>query len=266
MAIHHFPSNAESDGRPFILFTTVTARYSLSAAEVKQTQDSDSVVLYFPASFNVSDTLNYVSESTGLAGAGTEMVMKMFQGQETGMTMQGVMDIATGAATNKEIATAAGGIAGIQKGLLGAVGAGGVVGNAAAEFSKTTQKALNPREFMLFKSPGIRTFPFTFNLIPSNRNEVEVIPEIIKFFRKAAYPELNQSSTVYNFPRAFNINFKNSDKIIKIPQVFCTGVNVTYNPNTMSYFQLNNLPVEISLGLTFQELEPIHKGLIDQGY
>lgn len=267
MANLRFPSNALGGGKPFILFSTHRARYDNVGAKIDSVPTSNSVALYFPTNYNVADTLSYGTESTGLIGAA----------YAAGFDVSGkdVEDVAMAGLTNKSSAAA---IAGLSAGALAALGAGSfagvlsgsavgsAIGNVAAEESKKAQLALNPREFMLFKSPEIRQFAFNFTFIPSNEQEVNAIPEIIKFFRRASYPELHAANAVYNFPEAFNINLGNSDSLIKIPEVFCTAVNTTYNPSSMSYFQLNNMPVEINMQVSFRELQPINRGFVDQGF
>ena len=270
MANLRFPSNAVSGNKPFILFSTHKAQYSTIGDKVDTIPTANSVALYFPTGYAINDSLNYQQEATGLIGAG----FSGLQGSGNDISGTDVKKVVEGAMTNKELASkTAGGLAGLagsSKGFFSALGSalatGGVVGNVAAEISRSSQIALNPREFMLFKSPNIRNFSFNFTFIPSNDQEVRDVPEIIKFFRKASYPTLSGAGATYNFPEAFNINVGNSENVIKIPEVVCTTVGVTYNSNSMSYFELNNLPVEINLTLGFQELQPISKEFIDQGY
>jgi len=272
MARLRFPSNSQNDESPYVVFTTHKAQYNNVGSKIDSVETGNSVALYFPANYTVSDSFNYQTESTGLVGAAVESFRS---GRGSSITEEDVQEVAKAALTNKNSAAvltglgAAGiaslGLSGFSS-LLGGAAVGSAVGNVAAEFAKEEQVALNPREFMLFKSPNIRTFSFSFNLIPSNENEIEAIPNIIKFFRKAAYPSLHSVNAVYNFPEAFNINIGNSDSVIKIPEVFCEGVNVAYNPNSMSYFRVDNLPVEINLGLSFKEIKPINKAFVDLGY
>jgi len=54
--------------------------------------------------------------------------------------------------------------------------------------------------------------------------------------------------------------------MIKIPEVACTGVEVTYNSNTQSYFTRGNIPVQIDLSVSFQELKAITRDDIDEGF
>jgi len=272
MANLRFPSDADTDGKPFMTFTAHRASYNRSANNIQAVKTGEAVTLYLPPNYNISDSFNYQTEATGLVGAATEAIRS---GRGSDIGIEDVSQIAKAGLTNKQSAAVLAGLAG---GAIGAIGgkafgallaggsAGAAVGNVAAEISTEKQVALNPREFMLFKSPNIRTFSFTFNLIPSNEKEANDIPKIIKFFRKASYPELHTVNAVYNFPEAFTINIGNSNEMIKIPEVFCEGVNVTYNPTSMSYLEINNMPVEVNIGLSFKELVPIHKDFVEQGY
>jgi hypothetical protein len=270
MANLRFPSNVDTGNKPFVLFSTHRAEYNNFGNKVDVVKTPNSVALYLPAGHTISDSLNYQTESTGLIGAATAATV-----EGTNVNTEDITNIAKAILTNKETAAQAAGATGGLLGFLGAgsfgglvagSGAASIIGNVGAELAPQVQQSLNPREFMLFKSPNIRNFGFTFTFIPSNNNEVEDVPKIIKFFRRASYPSIHAINAVYNFPEAFNINVGNSDKIIKIPEVFCIGVTVTYNPNTMSYFRIDNMPVEISLQLQFQELKPISREFVEEGY
>jgi len=277
MANLRFPSEVEN-GRPFMLFSTHKAAYNTTGAtnggnSISTVKTLNSVALYFPTSYTVTDSLNYQQEATGLIGAGFDAISE----GGTGITLDDVKKSVSGFLSNKDAAGKIGGAAAgvaassvssarVASILGAALSAGGIVGNVAAERSKEVQIALNPREFMLFRSPNIRSFSFSFTFIPSNEKELDDVPKIIKFFRSASYPTLTGAGTAYNFPEAFSIQLRNSSKLIKIPEVVCTTVGVTYNPNSMSYFQQDNLPVEIVLTLNFQELQPINRGFVEQGY
>jgi hypothetical protein len=181
-------------------------------------------------------------------------------------------DIGAIAFNNAEaIAGVAGGAIGSKAaGTLGAVaGVGGlasVVGNIKSEVSKTRQRVMNPREFMLFRAPTIRQFGYNFTFIPKSYGEAASIPSIIRFFRQAAYPSLHSGGIDYVFPDAFSVKYGNTSSMIKIPEVVCVAVNVTYNPNSVSFYRLDNMPVEITMQLSFQELKPIDQSLVAQGY
>jgi hypothetical protein len=268
MAILRFPSNAQEGGRPYVLFTTHEAQYNNFGAKITSTPTSNGVVLYLPANYNVNDILRYDTEDTGIIGNAFERVTT-----GTGLTTEDLKDAAEAVAVGKagEIAAGAAGlVASTAGGTIGTIAStlitASAVGNIKSEALKRYQQTINPREFLLFKAPSIRQFGFNFNFIPTSEQEARDVPEIIKFFRKASYPALHAHGLQYVFPEAFNINFGNSNKIIKIPEVVCIGTSITYNPNSISYYKQDNLPVEINVQISFQELQPITKGLVEAGY
>jgi hypothetical protein len=269
MAVLRFPSNVNSDTRPYVLFSTNRPNYDRNASAVVSPPTGDSVALYLPTNYNVSDLFRYETAATGAIGA----VFELASEKGTSVTGQDVKDVLEGVAYDNAGGIAAAGAAAVGSRLgpggavLGALVTASAAGNVVSEFSKSYQKTLNPREFMLFKAPGIRQFGFNFTFIPSDEDEVKSIPKIIKFFRLAAYPEgVGAADIQYQFPDAFTVQFKNSDQMIKMPGVVCIGTNITYNPNSMSYYTIDNLPVEINLQLSFQELQPISRALVMQGF
>ena len=256
-----YPSDLGGD-TPFIQFMTRRAQYNASGSSVSINATGDSVTLYVPTNISVSDSLRYESVSTGVVGAVMEKGVNNLTGD----------DLATIAFNNAEaIAGVAGGAIGGKLGsTVGAVaGVGGlasVVGNIKSEISKTRQRVMNPREFMLFRAPTIRQFAYNFTFIPKSLNEAQSIPSIIRFFRQAAYPTIHSGGIDYVFPDAFSVKFGNTSSMIKVPELVCVAVTVTYNPNSVSFYRYDNMPVEIGLQLSFQELKPIDQSLVAQGY
>ena len=244
MANLRFPETLDGTSSPWILFSSIEPSYSRRLNDIKESGTGDSVGLYFPTGFNISDELNYDTESLGALTGTAVNAMEGNKSGAAGITRDNVLDLT--ANTAKRLAS-------------GAIGAG-------AAFSRATQRVTNPQEFMLFNSPGIRSFSFSFNFLPQSQNEADTIPRIIRFFRRAAYPvELN--TLEYQFPNTFAISYsQSSDDIIRMPEVACTSVGVTYNPNSMSYFVRGNQPVETTLELSFTELRPISRSLVEEGF
>jgi hypothetical protein len=263
-----YPSDLGKGDIPFVVFRTHRAAYEPTAggSGVKSIPTGAGVALYMPTNVAFNDSLRYEGVSTGLIGAAFS---RMSSGQ-TEITMDDIQAVAMqnaegiAGAAGAALSNALGGGA-IATGISGITGAS-VVGNVKAEVLKDRQRTMNPREFMLFKAPVLRQFAFNYTFIPKDAKEARSVPEIIKFFRRASYPALHSGGIDYVFPDAFSITFGRSGKMIKIPEVVCIGISVVYNPNSMSYFEKDNLPVEISLQLSFQELQPIDQSMVDQGY
>lgn len=240
-----FPETLDGTTSPWILFTSIQPSFNRRVNDIKQSSTGNSVGLYFPTGFNVSDELNYDTESLGTITGTVLNAMEGGNSGASGVTKDNVLDLTTNTA---------------KRFAAGAIGAG-------SAFSRATQTVTNPQEFMLFNSPGMRSFSFSFNFIPQSQNEADTVPQIIRFFRRAAYPvELN--TLEYQFPNTFAVSYSEgtSENIIKMPELACTSVSVTYNPNSMSYFVQGNQPVETTLELSFTELRPISRSLVDEGF
>jgi hypothetical protein len=247
MANLRYPENLDGSTSPWILFSTQKPQYDRRSASAKTSASGDSVGLYFPTGYTVSDSLDYDTGDLGIIGG----TIDKFTGGAGGTTIDDVRRL-VGETVGTGVGTGA-------RALSALTGTGDI-------YKRASQRVANPQEFMLFKSPSMREFSFSFTFLPQSETEADTIPQIIRFFRRAAYPvELN--SLEYRFPDTFAVSFQQSpDDVIRMPEVACTGVNITYNPNSMSYFTNGNQPVETTLELSFTELRPISRGLVEQGF
>ena len=262
-----FPSDLNG-ADPYIAFMSHRPKYNTSGSTILEEQGEQSVALYVPPGISIDDSISYEGNEEGLFGAGLD---RFQQGTLTDVDMDDIKSLATERA-NDLAAAAAAAVGGLTSGYAGAM-LGAAAGNAdtlKAIAQRNRGRVLNPREFMLFKSPDMRSFSFEFRMIPKRPGESRTVTEIIKFFRKASYPSVTEGGIDFAFPDAFTIRFGNLPSFIKIPEVVCTGVNVTYNPTSPSYFDSSTLEdneaVETTLSLSFKELKPITKNFVDEGY
>lgn len=290
------------EGAPFVLFTQHRASYggvgNRSNSAVQATADivmteEGSVSLYMPMGVSINDNMVYDTVSTGILGTAIANGVSMFNETDLNAIMDNPGDIPeilsdvvsragddfTGIATSVggavTGATAAGiggafsSSSGIRK-MIGAALGGAAIGiganTAFQEANKSLQASLNPREFMLFKSPGLRQFSLAFRFIPDSETEAATVEEIVKWFRKGMYPEVSEFGFAYKFPNAFQIQFRNTRGVPRLPEMFLESATTTYNPNSMSYYEVNNRPVEVTLSLQFKELQPLNKDMIDEGF
>lgn len=234
-----------------------TAR-TTSAKDVVHT-----IYLYMPSNFVVNDTNNFDQVDLGAIGS-------FFEG--------GVDKAAGLAATNKETTEM-----GVGKELAVMAGSSAAKSGIPGLDSLTSRALLragiisNPRTQMLYKSPSLRQFQFSYKLIPEDRSESDTIYEIIKILRKSAYPTITAGlGSVYQFPLTFTVDFvmntgsasskgSSMDKLIKLPALYCTNVSTNYNPTNPSFFA-DGSPTEIDLQLTFQEKEALDSAKVGEGY
>jgi len=265
--IERYPQKAEAADSPFILFTRHRATYNAASTSTGKVslETKQHVSLYMPMGININDNMVFETAATGLIGAGYEQLMNgvdpdNFSAADVTALMNQFGD---------ELAMGVGGAIGSKLGIAGAFlggsAAGGIVKSVLQENQKRNQISMNPREFMLFKSPGMRGFSLSFRFIPDSESESNTVNRIIKWFRTGMYPE-QDGATAFKFPDAFQLEFVNVNGIPKIPEVFLESATTTYNPNSMSYFRINNNPVEINFNLEFKELAPITNAQIEEGY
>ena len=251
MAILKYPQNADTTGIPSVVFSPRKVSYNIVSGGANTTQDdgSDKAVLYMPAGFSVSDNLNYASFEEGLLASSVSEFAEEFEGAKPEMS-----DLLSRAGS---IAAEGGSRFGRSLASLGDE-------NIRAAIERSTGRVANPREFMLFRSPDLRSFSFSFTFLPETESEARVIPEIIRFFRRAAYPGLTENALDYTLPNSFSVFMQGTESVVRLPELVCTSVSTTYNPTNMTYLTLDNMPSEISLELGFQELKAITREDIDR--
>jgi hypothetical protein len=130
--------------------------------------------------------------------------------------------------------------------------------DAEALVSTTLGVAINPGAAVMFK--GVRLRPdhsFQWKLTPRNSGEAEAIKGIIGKLRRNMLPSTESGSLgmVFNYPQIFNIAILPEDNPFfpKFKSCFLESMEVNYAPSGPS-FHGDNVPTEIDLKLTFQEL------------
>lgn len=248
MAQLKYPNNIADTNVPFVLFTTQVPTYNVVNESLSNTVGDTSVALYLPIGFSVADSLQYSTFEEGLIGGAISRFLEENEGADVSMggAMRALADTGRDLGDTRRAASLAG-------------------ENVRAIVDRQTGRVVNPREFMLFKAPSLRAFSFSFRFVPENESEAKIIPDIIRFFRSAAYPG-TANRLDYTVPNVFKIIFKNTSTMINLPQLACTSVSTSYNPTSLSYLRDGNLPSEITLELGFQELTALTKENVQAGF
>lgn len=127
----------------------------------------------------------------------------------------------------------------------------------------------NPNLELLFQGPELRTFNFNFNLSPRDRDEAKSVKRIIKFFKKGMAVQRTQAELFLKAPHTFDIEYLFEGKNLhtslnKIKECALTSCSVDYTPSN-SYMTFDDgTPVQYTLSLTFQELEPVYADEYDE--
>jgi hypothetical protein len=129
---------------------------------------------------------------------------------------------------------------------------------------------INPNLELLFNSPGLRQFSFSFKLSPRSKTEAEIVRKIIRNFKQAMSVKRSTSSFLLQTPHTFAISyiFKNKDHpyLNKFKECALTNCNVNYTPEATYMSFEDGAMVSYQLDLTFQELEPIYDDDYGSGY
>lgn len=265
-----FPSNLNPNVHAAIRFTPVDL---YTAAPV----DSTSILLFCPTNISFTDSGNYSEFSLGFlseqqANLASDMA-KSFQGSKEGSldaisrTAQNMFS--TIADETKEIFGV--GAAGLKEvsgdpDLMGFLAASAYArhrGNQDLEeaISFKTRKAVNPRTNMAFKGVSIRSYSFSFKLVPSSQVEQATVKNIDAFFRRNVYPETQNSGFIMNYPPAWKINFlwrgTTNSHLPKIwKTTWLTSYNTTYNTASNLYHP-DGGPIDTNFSLSFTETKAL---------
>ena len=140
---------------------------------------------------------------------------------------------------------------------------------------------------LLFNSPTLREFQFSWIMSPRSKEEAIRVNNILRFFKQGMAPKkgvTNNSrsgggSFFLGTPNIFALNFKTArtnnsfweildrnDSVMRIKDCALTGVTVDYTPEGMWSAYEKGQPTSITLGLRFSELEPIFDTDYDDNY
>jgi len=246
----------------------IEARQEMISKEIEEIKEkigkryiNKTIALYMTPAIAVNDSMNYEQLSRKAAALAMD-------GEMGNLTAE---DAYVGAAAaGEQVAAGVGYMAGklipkaggdMISGALG-YGIGSVVGD---EMLRRMGKALNPNEYMQYKTTQLRTFSFNWKFLPDNKQESEDCTKIIKAFRAAAHAH-RKSPITLTIPDQVLCTFHGVAGFPALPPLQITNVGVTYNPNAASFFKQNNQPVEIDFNVQLTEIVPIYRADVEKGY
>jgi len=132
------------------------------------------------------------------------------------------------------------------------------------------RQKLNPFREVMFESVDYRSFQFTYKFFPKDETETMKIRQIIKTFKHHMHPELKSNKMFYIYPSEFDIQYFYKDKtnpyLHNFARCALTNMTVEYGGDQFVTFE-NGSPSELSMTLTFQELEQMtSEGILNYGY
>lgn len=149
----------------------------------------------------------------------------------------------------------------------------GTVGSGFTDFLLRSQgRTLNPQVEMMYRMTDFRSFIYEFKFQPRDRSEAETIRQIINTFRRYAAPELAKetSGAYYIVPGQFDIEycFKDGENpyIGRVSSCVLEDISVNYSAAGQFATFTDGAPLDISMQLTFKEVEVITREIVDKGF
>ena len=226
---------------------------------------TSAIALYMPPGTSVSYTNAYENEPAELSGDVTKTIGKVKTSTETEGKVKAV------------IAGVTAGLGQWGKNILGEAVSMIGAGDPAKVATKAFGMAVNPNQEQFYVGPNFRSFSYSFDFWPRNKEELKAVEDIIFLFKYHSHPDLDFNTAggrLFTTPSEFEIQYAHLDKanqhLNKISRCVCTGVDVGYGPeNQYSTFKPDSkgaAPVTYSLSLKFTELEIMTKDKIYQGF
>ena len=138
-----------------------------------------------------------------------------------------------------------------------AVGAQGLI-------PRTTGAILNPNLELIFQSPTLRSFNFSFTMSARSRTEATQIKKIIRFFKQGMSVKRSSTSLFIVSPNMFRINYLTDDGSIhpsigRIKDCALMMINTEYTPEGtyMTFDDASKTMTSYKITMQFTELEPL---------
>jgi len=141
----------------------------------------------------------------------------------------------------------------------------GDASGAAGLLTRTTGSVINPNLELLFQSPALRTFGFTFKMSARSKPEAKTIIAILRFFKQGMSTQRSESNLFLKTPHTFGIRYihralgedKEHQYIGKIKECALLSFTVNYTPEGQYATFYDGPMVSYEMQMQFQELEPI---------
>ena len=159
-------------------------------------------------------------------------------------------------------------------GFLGGGVTGGIIGYGASEFIKSAMGgagiARNPHLALLFAGTDFRTHSFNYKFIPKNKNETDLLADLIFVFKYHQAPGLRNSDHFFDYPQQFDIDFSYPNYLFNVGTSVLTNFSIDYHAEgTPAYFEsttpdtpYDRAPFAVSISMQFQEVSITTKDTI----
>ena len=115
---------------------------------------------------------------------------------------------------------------------------------------------------LLFKSPTLRPFTFTWKLAARNENEANTIIDIIKFFKQGMAPQTAGQNLFLKSPMTWRLAYKHRGRdhkyLNKFKECAMNSFTVAYTPDGNYATFEDGVMTAYQVSMTFRELNPIY--------
>ena len=127
--------------------------------------------------------------------------------------------------------------------------------------SRTMGVIENPNMELLFTSPQLRSFSFTYKLSSRSKKETDQIRQIIRFFKQGMAVQRTEAQLFLRAPHTFQLTYKHLNEdhkyLNKFKECALTNFSVDYTPEGQYATFKDGAMVSYQLTMQFQELEPV---------
>ena len=151
----------------------------------------------------------------------------------------------------------------------------GAAAGANRLLTRQTGAIMNPNMELLFDSPQMRTFTFSFLLSPRSQKEAKTIVKIIRFFKQGMAPIRSKSRLFLRSPHTFRLAYKYRERtpslgaeknnpatdhkfLNKFKECAMNGFGVDYTPNGQYSTYEDGSMTAYQMTMNFQEIAPIY--------
>jgi len=226
--------------KPKILFT----------ARDKSGSPTLTVALYAPPSITVSDNMGYGNYDLGVIGQAAMNIKEDADGN---------VDNAALIKMVKEESAKAGSEQGVLLKALSNAGFGSALGDKIANVQLQKNKiAINPNTVLQFTGPELRSFGFSFTLVPTGSTQSNRIKEMISKLRERMYSS-KRSEIILEYPDSFTVKFLLGGNFVpQYAESYLTGMTATYNAAGNSY-HTDGTPTDVTIQLQFSEFRALNR-------
>lgn len=138
----------------------------------------------------------------------------------------------------------------------------GMGGTAINTLNAALGQVVNPRETLTFDGVGLKSHSFSWQLFPSNRQDSEMIRQIVRMIKQNTLPSTEEfvgiPRVLLNFPSTVDMYLLgvNQDHFMKFKTCMVSNVSVNYSGGGgITAIAKGGVPAAVELSMSFQEMD-----------